>query len=264
MYNPTTAYRRLLGTLIAVILSGIIYLLGILHITDPLSKGILYSISPMLSGVNTVQIEVNNEFSTVLEARTLANKYKALQEQNNELRGEVAQMTLIKEENQKLREQLGAPQVDQFKMAPAKVVSKDRELTIVYDSNAQIAKDATVVYKNNFVGKIVTANNRAARVVLATDPEMSIPVEILTSSKTVVKGILHGVFGTGMIVDRISQDAQLDKGDLVVIAKVPGLPAGVLVGELRESYKKESDLFQTAKVNSYIDFEKLDTVFIIQ
>jgi rod shape-determining protein MreC len=264
MFNHSTAYHGFITTIIAIIIAGLIYLLGILHITDPVAKAILYAISPMLYGVNKLQIEINNEFSTVLEARVLSNKYKAVQEQNVELRAEVAQKALLLEENKKLREQIGSPQVDQFKMAPAKVVSKEREIIVVYDSKAQVAKDVSVVYKNNFVGKVKNATNRSARIVLATDPELSSPVEIITGQDTLVKGTLHGEFGTGIVVDRIEQDAKIEKGNLVVIAKAPGLPAGVVVGEVREIYKKESDLFQKVKVISYIDFERLDTVFIIQ
>jgi rod shape-determining protein MreC len=261
---PHKNYNTIPVLIIATIVSGIFYALGTLGITDPIAKGILFSLAPVLQGLNKIQVEVNNEFSTLTEMRSIAKKYKATSEQNLELRAEVARLEKIADENNKLREQLGAPQLDKFKLTPAEVISKDRLLTVVYDQNNLVTKNSIAVFKNHFVGKIDEASNRSATILLATDPEMNIPVDIISQDGKVVKAVLIGEFGTGMNVTRIDQDAKIQKGDTVVVSKTPGLPEGVVVGEIREVKKRESELFQTAKVSSFIQFETLKTVFIIQ
>ncbi len=248
----------------AACISGLLFIIGTLHITDPIAKGTMYVISPLLSSVNRIQIELRNEISTITQAHTLTNKYEAIREQNLTLRSQVAQIGVILDENKKLREQLGAPSLDKFKLVPAKVISREREVTVVYDNTKSVSKDAIVVYKNQFVGKVKTADTRSATLTLATDPQMQLPIQIVTENNTLYKGTIHGEFGTGMTAEMIEQAAKIEKGDLVVLAKSPGLPEGVVVGEVREVQKRDSELFQRAKVSSYIDFEKLDTVFIIQ
>ncbi len=249
---------------IAALLSGLLYIVSTLHITDPISRAIVYTVSPLLYSVNRIQGEIRNEVSTIVQAHTLTNKYKALTEQNLILRSQVAQIGIILEENNKLREQLGAPSLDKFKLVPAKVISKERDITVVYDTTNTVVKDAIVVYKNQFVGRIKNADSRSATLFLATDPQMRLPIQILTQDKKIYKGMIRGEFGTGMTAEMIEQDARISQGDLVVLAKSPGLPEGVVVGEVRDVQKRESELFQTAKVNSFVEFEKLDTVFIIQ
>ncbi|MDQ3099334.1 MAG: rod shape-determining protein MreC [bacterium] len=255
---------RIVTIVTATLISGLVYIISVLHITDPISKAVTYSISPLLSSINRIQIEIRNEISTITQANTLTNKYEALQEQNLVLRSQVAQIGAILDENKKLREQLGAPSLDKFKLVPAKVINRERELTVVYDTTNTVSKGAIVVYKNQFVGKVKSADTRSATLVLATDPQMELPIQIVNEENNLYKGTIKGDFGTGMTAEMIEQSAKIEKGDLVVLAKSPGLPEGVVVGEVREVKKRESELFQQAKVNSYLDFEKLDTVFIIQ
>lgn len=264
--NEHTYYPHSIPILItAAVISAIFYGLGSLGITDPISKLTFLAVSPLLQGLNNAHVELNNELSTLTEVRTITKKYKAIVEQNLELRAEIARIEKLEDENKQLREQLGAPQLDRFKLVPANVIGKERLLTVVYDYNNSVSKDSVAVYKNHFVGKVQTANTRSATILLATDPEMKLPVDIITSdSNKVVKGLLIGEFGTGMTVTRIDQDAVVKVGDTVVVSKTPGLPQGVVVGEVREVKKRESDLFQAAIVNSFVQFETLKTIFIIQ
>lgn len=250
--------------LLSTILWACIYALGVIRITEPLTKTMLLALSPVLTSINRVKIQVKNEFAVITEARTITNKYRALNEQNLQLRNEVAQLTLMQEENSKLREQLGAPELDKFKLVPAKIVSKENGLTVVYDKIDTVMPGAIVVYKNNFVGKVRTATNRTASIILLTDPAMQMPISILNNDKKAVKGIGFGQFGTGFTADRIEQNEQIQKGNVVTLDKAPGTPAGVVVGEVTEIRKIESELFQAAKVVPYIDLDSLDTVFIIQ
>lgn len=250
--------------IIATVTSAIVYSISLLHITDPITKATLYIISPLLGFVNRIQLEVRNEISTITQAHTLKNKYEALHEQNLVLRSQVAQLGVILEENKKLREQLGAPSLDKFKLIPAKVINRERELTVVYDATNSVSPGAIVVYRNQFVGRVSAADSHSATLILATDPQTELPIQIVTEENILYKGIIKGEFGTGMKAKMIEQAAKIEKGDLVVLAKSPGLPEGVVVGEIREVQKRESELFQEAKIVSELDFEKLDTVFIIQ
>ncbi len=255
---------QLLTLVLCALISALVYISSTLRITEPIARATVYVISPLLASVNRIQIEIRNEISTITQAHTLTNKYKAINEQNLILRSQVAQIAIILDENKKLREQLGAPSLDKFKLVPAKVISKERELSVVYDANKNVAKDAIVVYKNQFVGKVKTADQRSATLILATDPQLSLPIQIVTEENHTYKGVIKGEFGTGMRAEMIEQSAKIEKGDLVVLAKAPGLPEGIVVGEIREVQKRDSELFQSAKVFSYLDYEKLDTVFIIQ
>jgi len=243
---------------------AIIYTLGVIRITEPISKSTLFVIAPLMHATNRIRIQTKNEFAVFTEARTITSKNKALQEQNLVLRNEVAQLNQFQEENDKLRAQLGAPELDKFKLIPAKIISKDNGISVVYDKNESVIKGSVVVYKNNFIGRVINQTNRSASIALVTDPSTQMAVNIINNDKKIVKGISTGQFGTGITVDRIEQNENISKGNLVVLDKSPGAPAGIVVGEILEVDKIESDLFQRAKVSSFIEFDSLDTVFIIQ
>lgn len=250
--------------IISIVMWGSVYLLGILHVTDPITRGTLLSISPVMHGINRLKIQIKNEFAVITEARTLTSKYRALNEQNLQLRNEVAQLPLLREENNKLREQIGAPVLDKFKLIPAKIVSKENGLSVVFDKTDTVTKGAVVVYKDNFIGKINNNSSRSATITLVTDPTIQMPVKIINNEKKLIKGISIGQFGTGISVERIEQNEQIQEGNIVVLDKSPGAPEGIVVGEVVEVQKTESELFQHAKVSSFIEFDALDTVFIIQ
>lgn len=249
---------------IMTVISGLFYAISTLHITDPIGKIVMFSLSPVLGTTNHLQIQIKNELTIVKEAHLLASKFRATQEQNMSLRSELAQSILINEENKKLREQIGAAEVSQFKLIPAKIVSRDREVTIVYDQNVPVAQGAVVVYKNNFVGTIKNSTFHSSSMILATDPDNKISVDIITKDKSIIKGLAYGQFGTSIKVDQIEQNAKIQKGDIVVLAKTATLPEGVIVGEISEVQKIESELFQKGQVTPFFEFDKIDTVFIIQ
>jgi rod shape-determining protein MreC len=246
------------------VISLLIFAVGTLHITDPVGKAVLFTLSPILSTVNHIQIQIKNEVTIIQEAHLLASKFRASQEQNMSLRSELAQANLILEENKKLREQIGSPEVAQFKLIPAKVISKDREVTLIFDKNPNVTNGSVVVFKNNFVGIIKNAAERSASMILSSDPESRVAVEIITQDKNIVKGVVFGQFGTSIKADQIEQNSNIQKGDLVTLAKTDRLPQGVVVGEVSEIQKIESQLFQSATVTPFFEFEKIDTVFIIQ
>jgi cell shape-determining protein MreC len=249
---------------ISTVIWGFIYALGLIHVTDPITRGTLLSVSPIMYAINRLKIEVRNEIAVVTEARILTNKYRALNEQNLQLRNEVALIPLLKEENSKLREQLGAPALDKFKLTPAKIVSKENGLSVVYDKNDSVVNGAIVVFRDNFVGKVIAHSNRAATIALVTDPTIQMPVKIINNEKQLIKGNSSGQFGTGITVERIEQSEKIEKGNIVVLDKSPGAPEGIVVGEITEVLKTESELFQRAKVSSFIEFDALDSIFIIQ
>ncbi|MDQ3239176.1 MAG: rod shape-determining protein MreC [bacterium] len=246
------------------VLSGIIFILSLIGINEPLSNGLLFILSPPLKSLNGLYVQVNNELSTLTQVRAVSKKYKAAIEQNLELRAQIARLKKIEDENSRLREQIGAPALEKFKLTPAQVINKERTLTVTFDRNTHIVKDSIAVYKNHFVGKVQSSTANSAIILLATDPQMSLPVDIIGHNGAIINAVLVGDFGTGMNLVRIDQSALVNSKDLVVVSKIPGLPEGLVVGEIREVSKRESDLFQSAQVNSFIQFESLKTIFIIQ
>jgi rod shape-determining protein MreC len=251
-------------SLFATIFWAIVYILGTIQITEPITRSTSFAVAPLLYATNRIKVQIKNEIAIFTEARSITLKYKALQEQNLALRNEVAQLNQLTEENNKLREQLGAPELDKFKLVPAKIISKENTMTVVYDKNEEVTKGAVVVYKNNFIGRVIQATNRSASIALVTDPSIQMAVNIINNDKKIIKGISSGQFGTGITVDRIEQNENIAKGNLVVLDKSPGAPAGIVVGEVTDVVKIESDLFQRAKINSFVAFDALDMVFIIQ
>jgi rod shape-determining protein MreC len=76
--------------------------------------------------------------------------------------------------------------------------------------------------------------------------------------------MLNGSVSGDLALDLISQDAKLQPGDVVLTSGLGGgYPADLLVGQVLNVRKRETELFQQATVQPIVDFSQLDIVLVI-
>lgn len=247
-------------------LSVLLFFLFSLPLFNGLTGFLEVIVSPFQHSAKTV-------FS--LPADLLASKkLQQLQEENITLRKKIVDQKNLLSENSALKDQFQTTFPTAPNLLPAYVVgfpvfipgvSLPEEIVINKGEKEGVQKGHIVVVKDNVIGKIIKTSSHLSVVQLVTNTASSVAaVEQATGALGVIKGQGSGE----LILDNILLSEKLTLSDTVVTngdvdAKGKGYPAGLILGKIVSIDKKPSALFQTAKVESFVDFSKLRMVFIL-
>lgn len=175
-------------------------------------------------------------------------------------------------ENNALKDQFSTNKPDNKTLLPVSVIgapgfipgTQPEELLIDKGSAEGIAIGEAVVINNNLVGSIDRVSSSLAVIR---------PLERFTQSftgKTVTTNAAGLVISDsdGVRLDNVLLSDVLQKGDLVVTKgdvdeKGKGFLPDIVIGKIVSIDKKPSSLFQSAKVQSFIDLSRLTTVFVV-
>jgi len=221
-----------------------------------------------------VQGWLSSRFMAVYEFLTVPRDVASLRQRNSELEAEVASLqTQIVQLEQQLREAEVLYSLLQFRQqnlqnqyVAARVLGRDTSPYVQYifvdqGSDDGIRHGMPVVTQEGLVGRVDAVTAKAARVQLITDPNMVVNVRLESlNTEAQLTGSLTG----DIILDMVSQDVPLKTGELVLTSGLGGgYPPNILVGQVVSVRKFETDLFQTATVQSRVDFANLQAVLII-
>jgi len=210
--------------------------------------------------------ETSNIFETIFEAQKLKIENRDLELKNQELLQSQILLTELKEENETLRKALGIGLEKEFKLFFSNVIGKDilnDYILINKGSEDGISKDLVVITEEKvLVGRVDEVYKDFSRVILISNPQISIPAEILDKETNIlVKGK-----GSGRIfADFIPLDLEVSSGDVVFSAFAKKtLPRGLLIGMLKEIKKEDIEPFQQAEITPFFNLSQIDNLFIIK
>lgn len=173
----------------------------------------------------------------------LAMRYEALEQENAELR--------------KLKAGL-PPLVTKTQLAD--VVNADvgrlRQRLIIDKGDAQgLFRSQAMVDSSGLVGQLVRVGPWSAEVMLITDPEAAVPVEIVRSG---VRSIAVGMGNAEQLqMPYLPATADVKPGDLVVTSGLGGVfPAGLPVGEVTENRRDPDELLAHVSVKPRADLDR--------
>ena len=146
-----------------------------------------------------------------------------------------------------------------------------RDIFIDKGSDDGVRVGMPVESARGLVGQIFATTPNAAQVVLITDASSNIPVR-LSQSRSV--GILTGGgIGGLMQLQWLDLEAQLFPNEVVLTAGLQGqspeeaianrFPPDVVAGRVIDVVRSDAELYQEALVQAAVDFDSLETVFVI-
>lgn len=189
-----------------------------------------------------------------------------LREENRKLLTELAHQKELEKENKALHDQFQIVTPATTELLPAKVIGMGNETVTIDKGEADgLRIGAIVIYQDNFVGQIVKVSVHKSVVSLLTHKQTSFTgQEVKTESLGVIKGKGQTIFFENVLLsDTLEKDDLIvTKGD--VNEKGEGVPPGLVVGKIISVHKNPSALFQTAEVESLVDFSRLSTVFVLK
>jgi len=216
----------------------------------------------------------SSRYMAFYEFVTAPRDMASLRARNIELEGQVA---LLQQQVIELQQQLREAQVlyalldfartrPENKYVAAAVIGRDPSPFLHYiiidkGSDDEIRHGMPVVTQQGLVGIVDAVTSSAARVQLLTDPGSAVNVR-LQSTQTEV--LMTGSVTGDVTLDMVPQDVVLQPGELVLTSGLGGTyPTEVVVGQVINVRKRETDLFQTATIQPAVDFRNLRAVLVI-
>lgn len=112
------------------------------------------------------------------------------------------------------------------------------------------------------VGVVTEAWRGGAAVLLLDSPQSRLAAAPLGKASS--GGIVSGVPNLGLLLSTVRPDEDLAVGDVVGAAGTqPGLPRGLPIGVVREVWRREGELFQSAVLEPLADSSRLVTVAVL-
>lgn len=234
---------------------------------DPVRLAVLRAPHPVEVLANTIVLPVKIFFSTIYQL-------KKITDENGQLRGRVMQLqqslALVNQqalENEALRKELGFAKNSTQPLAACTVLSENPfglsdALVLNCGSRDGVGEGQAVISQGYLVGKIIYSGPDSSTALLATASNFVSDARI---SQTNVTAIVKGSFGSGLVVDQVPQNSDLQNGWLVVTAGINAkIPKNILIGQVSGLLSGPTDLFKKAALTSPIDFNNLEFVFVVK
>lgn len=234
---------------------------------SPIQELFVNTPRPVSFVFETATKPVKNFFTTIFTLRDIARENIVLTNKVYDLQQQLADYDQTKRENDVLKQELGFVQPNKQAYVPCTVLTQNPlGLTDTFvlncGQNSGVSQGLGVVSQGHLVGKIVFAGKTSSTALLLTSSQFSTDARI---SKTGATGVVEGSFGSGLLLDQLSQSDVAQKGDLVVTAGINNqIPKDIVIGEVGDVLSAPNDLFKKTTLVSSIDFSNLEFVFVVK
>lgn len=237
-------------------------------VTSKIYLGGKFIFNPIKGSTGKIAVALGNFFGNLRDINKLDNINDDLEKENKKLRSENIKLKELELENQVLRQQLQFAQDNpSLDLVACQVVGRDPNnflqfITINKGTSDGLKKDMPVISEGYLVGKIVEIDKRTSKVFLITNPSSAVNALIQSSRAT---GIVRGELGFGLVIESVTQEVKVTKGDVVVTSGIGGVfPKGLVIGKVESVEEKQSNVFKKATLKPYLDFTSLEVVFVIK
>jgi rod shape-determining protein MreC len=258
--------RNFYAGILVLIIAGIL-LLALSGYINPVFDSAL---KPFIN----VQSWISIRYQAVRDFLTVPRDVASLTQRNAELEAEVSRLqTQVIELQQQMNEAKVlyalldfARQNPENQYIATSVIGRDPSpflhyVIINHGSDSGIKHGMPVVTQNGLVGTIDAVTAGAARVQLINDPASIVNVR-LESSKT--EATITGSITGDIQLSMLPQDIAVNPGEVILTSGLGGkYPANILVGQITGIQKQVSELFQSASMQTAVDFNNLSVVLVI-
>jgi len=224
-------------------------------------------VSPFQEVAANIILSVKNIWKHYFFLVSVAEKNDLLQK---ELRFFIEKENRCKEiaaSNQRLRSFLKFRKIPDIQLLPAEVIGKDPSpwfKSIIIDKGKAegMKKGLPVVIPEGIAGLITDVSNHHSKILLIVDRNCAIDA---LSQGTRARGMIKGNGFNQCFFKYVLRKHDIKTGDIIVSSGLDSVfPKGFRIGEVSDISQKNSDaIFQEITVTPYVDFEKLEEVFVV-
>ena len=231
--------------------------------------------SGLRGGIHEVSSAVSRTVLSISELTTLRREYTELTERIARYEHLERTSAEIRQENNRLRQQLGFSQGLRYQHIPAELIGRDpNNLFSAFVINkgtwAGVAVNMPVIAYHNgtqgLVGKVVHTGVFESLVIPLYDTNCFVSSRFNESRFEGIvegRGSLEVPLLMRFIVKRARDEISL--GDMVVTSGIGGIyPPGINIGRVNRINYQESELSMEVELDPSIDFSRLEYVFVIR
>lgn len=204
--------------------------------------------------------------STLAQIQNLAKENTTLRDENEKLKGEVAQLNELKFRITTFEKEFNVQGLDrEKKFVPAAVIGRSPSTfrsVITIDKGTQdgIALNQPVLSGGFLIGKIIDAFASSSQVELVTSHRFLTPV-VLQNSRLL--GLLRGGV-KGLEVEQLPVDGTIQENETVITSGLAGeIPAGLPLGHVKQVTSQPSDIFKTVNVTIPVTINQVELVLVL-
>jgi len=231
--------------------------------------------SGIRGGINEISSVVSRTMMSIRELAVLRREYSELLERITRYEQLERTSAEIRQENNRLKEQLGYSQELRYQHIPAILIGQDplnlfSAFVINKGSQAGVAVDMPVIAYHDgiqgLVGKVVNAGAFESLVMPLYDSRCFVSSRLAESRyEGIVEG--RGIPEIPLLMRFIRKRArdEINIGDMVISSGMGGTyPAGINIGRVNKINFQEDELSMEVELEPSIDFSRLEYVFVIK
>jgi rod shape-determining protein MreC len=230
--------------------------------------------SGMRGGIHELSSLVSRTVLSIQELAALRREYTELADRVARYEQLERTAAEIRQENLRLREQLGFSQSLNYRHIPAELIGQDPDnlfsaLVINKGRHAGVENNMAVIAWQNgiqgLVGKVIQTGQFESLVMPVYDASSFVASRFSVSR---YDGIVEGQGSPDIplrmrFIRKRARD-EIDPGDLIVSNGMGGVyPGGITIGRVNLIHYREDEISMEVELESVIDFSRLEYVFVI-
>ncbi|MGV3001184.1 rod shape-determining protein MreC [Vibrio sp.] len=225
------------------------------------------SVAPIQYAANLPRSMFDGMYERLNSMKTLVQTNSTLKNEVLSLKSNLLLLEQYKEENVRLRELLGSPYVRDERKVVTEVMAVDsspyrHEVVIDKGRTDGVYEGQPVINEKGIVGQVINVSAHNSRVLLLTDSNSSIPVQVLRNDIRVIAS------GNGDIdsiqLENVPTSTHIETGDLLVTSGLAGrYPEGYPVAYVT-SVKNDNHLpFSEIAAKPVVEFDRLRYLLLV-
>lgn len=239
---------------------------------DAVSSSLGSAINPLQKVVYTIGDRIKESLDFFLNFSNVKNENKDLTKENTELKNKLLEYDKLKEENDRLREVLNFKNSkDNYEYIGTEIIGYSGESFsdgYIIDKGEKdgLKKDMVVISDKGLVGQVTSTGSNWA--IVESLLNENIAVSVMVNSTRETTGILKGYVtrtNNGLTkVTNLPLDSEIKEGDVILTSGLGQIyPKEIRIGEVISVESDEIKVMKTAIVKPYVDFNKLEELFVI-
>ena len=226
-------------------------------------------VMPIQNGLTYLKNKINGNDTFFTDINQLKQENEELKQKNSELVQSLRELENVKTENETFKEYLEQnKKYGEYKTIPAYIINKDisnysKTIVINVGSKDGIKENMTVIADKGLVGHVISVTDSTAKVQTIIDTSSSVSCMMSTNKDSIVcKGTLEN--NSQLKGMYIPTDADVIQGDSIETSGLGGIyPKGIHVGTVKSVSSTKNMIDRYAIIETAVDFNKLDTVLVI-
>lgn len=234
--------------------------------TGIVGRTVYAALRPFQEAVSAVHGRARHVWQHYLYLVGVREENQVLKKEIQQLRQEKTEVLGAESENRRLRKLLDFKAKHEFPTLTAQVVGEDalgwyRTIFINRGLDDGVRPEMPVAVPEGVVGRVVKGSGNVSRVLLLTDPNLSVDCRV---GRTRDRGVLTGSLERRCVLRYLSLKSDVRPGDEVVTSGLDAVfPRGLSVGRVEAVRKADQGLFLEAQVSPSVTFSELEEVMVI-